>query len=196
MAITGGIGSGKSVVSRILAAMGYDVYDCDSRAKWLMDTSDEIKDGLRRAIHSESVKDGVIDRSLVSAIVFADAAKLEALNTIVHGAVKEDIRRWISSHAHASALFIETAILYQSGLDRMADQVWEVTAPEELRIERVMKRNGLTAEEVAARIQSQEFMPDKTHPCVSELVNDGCRSLLLQINSLLEALPQSQSHFQ
>lgn len=185
IAISGGIGSGKSMVRRILSAMGYSVYDCDSKAKWLMDTSDEIKGELRRTIHSEAVKNGEIDRRLISEIVFADKAKLQALNSIVHGAVREDILRWLAAKPQDSVIFIETAILYQSGLDKMVHQVWEVTAPEDVRIERVMKRNGISAEEVKARMRSQEFSPTDLHPHVSELVNDGNYSLLLQINSLL-----------
>lgn len=195
IAIAGGIGSGKSVVCRILEAMGYDVYDCDSRAKGLMDASEEIKTKLCKSIHAEAVKDGVIDRRLISAMVFADVAKLRALNSIVHAAVKEDIMRWVAQHSLAQALFIETAILYQSGLDKLVGRVWEVTAPRQVRIERVVRRNGISAEEVLARMQSQKFEPEERHPRVSELVNDGRRSLLLQINSLLSALPQSQSHF-
>ncbi|MCM1451561.1 MAG: dephospho-CoA kinase [Clostridium sp.] len=186
VAITGGIGSGKSVVCRILEAMGYKVYDCDSRAKWLMDNSEEIKASLCRMIHPEVVADGAINRTLLSKIVFSDAEKLRALNAISHGAVREDISRWIASHQHEDWLFIETAILYQSGLDRVVAQVWDVEAPEDVRIERVMKRSGLTASEVAARIRSQEFTPEKEHPSVKRIVNDGKESLLLQLHVLLK----------
>jgi len=185
VAVTGGIGSGKSVVCRILAASGYEVYDCDSRAKWLMDNSAEIKCGLCRAIHPEVVKGGCIDRQLLSSIVFSDKDKLQALNSIVHGAVLADIALWANAHADAGVMFVETAILYQSGLDRMVDEVWEVTAPEQVRVERVMKRNGMSEADVRARIRSQSFVPERRHSRAMRIFNDGRESLLLQIDALL-----------
>lgn len=183
VAVTGGIGSGKSVVCRILSALGHEVYDCDSRAKWLMDNSAGIKEELCRAIHPDVVKDGCIDRSMLSGIVFSDACKLQALNSIVHGAVLADIARW--AETKEGNIFVETAILYQSGLDRMVDEVWEVTAPEHMRVERVMKRNGMPEADVRARINSQVFEPGRRHARVRQIVNDGLQSLLLRIDALL-----------
>lgn len=188
IAITGGIGAGKSVVSRILRAMGLDVYDCDSEAKKLMDRSNAIKRRIADEIHCDAIKsDGEIDRALLASIVFNDTMKLQILNDIVHGCVREDIAGRVSV-SPGKLFFIETAILYQSGLDRMADRVWEVTAPDDVRIRRVMRRNGCKAEDVAGRIASQQFIPEAPHPATDIIVNDDVTPVLPQIVSLLETL--------
>lgn len=183
VAITGGIGSGKSVVSRIVAVMGMMVYDCDSRAKRLMDTSDEIKRRIASEISEDCITDdNRIDRSRLSKCVFNDATALTTLNMIVHGAVREDFRLWCCRHAAEHVLFVETAILYQSGMDSMVDEVWEVTASEQVRIARVMERNNLSASEVKARIMSQDaYVPVSKHPRVVHIDNNGDVALLPQI---------------
>lgn len=184
IALTGGIGSGKSVVRRIVGCLGYPVYDCDSRAKLLMDASSEIRSRIAGEIDACAVDAaGNIDRRRLAASVFADAHKLERLNTIVHAEVLADIRRWRSEIVGTA--FVETAILYQSGLHRLVDEVWEVTAPRELRIERVMARNRVTAAEVEARMESQQYVPERIHPCTRVIVNDGTRAVLPQIIGLL-----------
>lgn len=185
IAITGGIGAGKSVVSDILRAIGYPVYDCDSRARAIMDSDPAILRALADEISPEVIgRDGAIDRPKLASIVFNDPDKLQRLNSIVHAAVRADLQQWMGSVG--TLAFVETAILYQSGLDRMVDEVWEVAAPEALRIERVCRRNSLTPEQVQARISSQRFQPECPHPRVCHILNDGVHSLLLQIHSYLK----------
>lgn len=187
-AISGGIGCGKSVVSRMVAALGFPVYDCDTRAARIMDEDEAIKARIAEQIHPEVLHpDGSIDRKRLAGIVFADYEALQRLNAIVHAAVRSDVRRWSEMQTSARC-FVETAILYQSGLDRMVDDVWEVDAPLDLRIERVMKRNGIGREEVISRISSQErFVTKSRHACISILVNDGFEPLLPQVENLLGA---------
>ena len=192
VAITGGIGAGKSVVSRILRAKGYHVYDCDSRARAIMDSDPEIKTRLRTEIHPGAVlPDGTIDRPLVASVVFTDPGRLAALNAIVHRAVRDDIARWRATTG-APLAFIETAILYQSGLDRMVDEIWEVDAPEEIRVARACSRDNTSPEAVRRRIASQAPKKLQNAPDVpttqlpsSLLLNDDCHSLLLRIDALL-----------
>lgn len=185
VAIVGGIGSGKSVVARMVAAMGYDVYDCDSRAKALMDTDDSIKRRIADEVCAEAIVGSEIDRRRLSAVVFNDLLKLERLNSIVHESVRSDIRAWISSNRGGMA-FVETAILYQSSLDKMVDEVWEVTAPEEERVRRVMLRNGMTAEEVRSRIKAQDdYVAERRHERVFAVVNDGATAVLPRVLELL-----------
>lgn len=188
IAISGGIGAGKTIVSQIVKAMGYPVYDCDSEAKRLMDSSDAIKRRIREEIHEMAIdSDNNIDRRLLAEIVFNDSEKLSLLNSIVHKSVKDDIATF--THLTISPLiFIETAILYQSGIDRMVDGVWEVTAPENIRIERVIKRNNCTPENVADRIRSQQFIPERPHPCTNIIINDNTTALLPQIERLITRL--------
>lgn len=200
IAIVGGIGSGKSVVSRIVRIMGYEVYDCDSHAKQLMDASDDIKERIKSEIHPECVTGGRIDRKRLAEIVFDDEEALRKLNGIVHKAVREDLKRWVSDRNGKSSdsngdgvllsddkvLFVETAILYQSGLDRMVDRVWEIVAPLELRVKRVMARNSVDRKEVMSRIESQNsFIPSTLHPSVTHIINDGKLPLLPQIEHVI-----------
>lgn len=180
--ITGGIGSGKSVVSAILRAMGYTVYDCDSRARLLMDNSDEIKQSLRSLIHPHAVNsDGIIDRPLLASIVFSDSAKLACLNSIVHQAVRADISRQV---ALCPDLFVETAIPVSSRLFSIADEIWQVEAPESVRIARVMARNNLSADQVRQRIDSQ--LSESISNAIP-IINDNLHPLLPRIHRLLNA---------
>ena len=188
IAITGGIGAGKSVVSNVLRALGYKVYDSDSEAKRLMDTSEDIKNDLSTFIDKNVVDDnGTIDRKKLADIVFNDADKLLLLNKIVHAAVRDDIREF-THQSQQYPVFVETAILYQSEIDRMVDAVWDVTAPVDVRICRVMKRNSLTAEQVKARIESQQFTPENPHPNLTIIINDDKTAVLPQIERLIAEL--------
>lgn len=185
-AITGGIGAGKSVVSKILRTMGYQVFDCDIEAKRLMDSSAEIKLKLKTEISDAAVDyDGNIDRKHLSSVVFADPAKLERLNSIVHKAVRDEIKHWANNHHANSHLFVETAILYQSQLDKDVDDVWEVIAPEEIRIIRVMNRNRCTREEVISRIKSQSYTPQMPHSKIAHIINDDFTPILPQLSDRL-----------
>lgn len=190
IAIAGGIGSGKSVVCGILRKLGYAVYDSDLRARALMDASREIKDFLVREIHPEAIgSDGTIDRARVGEVVFASEEKRLLLNAAVHAAVREDFAAWCLARAQQPLLFVECAILCESGLADYVDDTWVVTAPEAVRVERVCRRNNLSADSVRARIASQGAeaaaiarLPHK------KLLNDGRTPLLPQIESLLHAI--------
>lgn len=157
IAITGGIGCGKSIVSLILKEIGYEIYDCDCKAKYLMDNSPTIKDCLKSTFGNDIIIDGTINRVKLANIVFNNKEKLVKLNNIVHSSVKEDLISWKLENSHKKLLFVETAILYQSGLDSIVDEVWEVNAPLEIRIERVMKRNNISRQDVLSRIESQKY---------------------------------------
>lgn len=188
IALTGGIGAGKSVVARILRTMGYEVYDSDSEAKRLMDSSADIKARLRAEISTDVVDEaGVICRRRLAEIVFADEAKLAALNNIVHGAVRQHINEIVKQTA-SEPFFIETAILYQSGLNELADAEWRVEAPVDIRIDRVIRRSSLTPDQVKARIDAQRYQAssDAAAPSLHIIVNDGLHPLLPQIITLLQ----------
>ena len=118
IAITGGIGSGKSVVSQVLRVAGYPVYDCDSNAKLIMDKDEEMQKQLADSFGSDVVVNGVIQRKVLASLVFADRNKLEKLNAIVHPAVRRDIKRWEETQK-SDVVFVETAILKESGVDSL-----------------------------------------------------------------------------
>ncbi|MDE6642509.1 MAG: dephospho-CoA kinase, partial [Muribaculaceae bacterium] len=128
--------------------------------------------------------DGTINRKKLSEIVFNDAEKLNILNHIVHSAVRNDLRKYVKQ-CDCSVAFVETAILYQSEIDRMVDIVWDVTAPVDVRIKRVMKRNSITSEEVQKRIKSQEYTPEKLHKKIMQIINDDKIAILPRIETLL-----------
>ncbi len=184
IALTGGIGAGKSVVSQVLRAMGYDVYDCDREARLLQDSNPLLLSRIAAEVTPQALNpDGSLNRPALAAEVFSDPAKLRALNAIVHSAVAEHFQAWCAARAGASRLFVETAILYESGFDRLVNDVWEVVAPIPLRIERVMKRSGLTPDQITSRINAQgQITPSRPHHIIH---NDGLTPLLPQIHSLL-----------
>lgn len=180
--LTGGIGTGKSTVARILRLRGYEVYDCDLEAKRLMDESQEVRRSLRdhwgEEIYSAR---GELDRRKVAQYVFADRREKAWLDSLVHGLVRDDVKRWADTHTDYShdTVFVESAILFTSGLADMCQEVWEVTAPIDIRVERVMKRSGLTREQALARIDAQR---EEQKICQSrhtrQIVNDGTTPLL------------------
>lgn len=182
--ITGGIGAGKSVVTRIYQSMQVPVYDTDTMAKHLMDNSRAIHEQLCNCIHPRAVVDGIINRKLLATEVFGSSKKLSALNGIVHREVFNDLERWIikQARAHEKAV-VESALLYTASLDKLTDVVIEVKAPLELRIERVMQRNGLGRDEVLQRINSQahEASLAVAHPHIV-ITNDGKASIMQQLH--------------
>lgn len=192
VAITGGIGSGKSVVSRILRIEGYPVYDCDSRAKTIMDGDEEMHWKLQNAFGSDMVVDGIVQRGRLAEAVFGNPENLSLLNSIVHPAVRRDIEAWVAKQ-HGDCVFIETAILKESGIDAMVDAVWIVDAPVEVRIRRVMKRNGLPEEAVKNRIDSQKNVSGLLCPSF-EIKNYGNNSVIRQVQDLLTIIINEQQN--
>ena len=181
--ITGGIGSGKSVVSAILRIMGYPVYDCDSRAKNLMNTNNDIKNDLISSFGVDCIsEDGKINAQYISSIVFKDKTALLKINSIVHPRVKDDIL--LEYLNNQGVMFVETAILLQSNLLDIIDEVWLVDAPEKVRVKRVMLRNSMSADEVRRRIKSQSGQDYSTLKNLCPIINDGVSAILPQIISL------------
>lgn len=195
--ITGGIGAGKSVVSRILRLKGYNVYDCDTRAKELMSRSGRIFDALRDIAGEEVVStDGTLDRSALARRLFSDDEVRASVNDLVHSEVRLDFADHVA-HADCNILFVESAILASSGLAESCEAVILVSAPEDLRVERVMLRNGLDESEAKERIRSQreeENCLARYSDRVVTMVNDGTVPLLGQVDGFLESLKNLQAH--
>ena len=172
--ITGGIGSGKSTVARGLRAMGYMVYDTDYEAKRLITEDMHVRQEIEDLLGKDVYKDGVYQTKLVAQRVFSDPALLSQLNKIVHPAVKADILRWQAAHDKEGKqlLFVECAILYQAGFDKLCDHVVAITAPEDIRIQRTMVRDHTSMDKVLARMRAQDTSNALQH---AELVvnNDG-----------------------
>lgn len=155
--ITGGIGSGKSTVCRLFAAKGIPVYDSDSEAKRLM--AAELRGAIEARFGRDMYREGELDRGRLAGIVFADSQALADLNAIVHPAVMRDFAAWAERQT-ADYVVLESAILYEAGLENAVDRVIAVLAPVELRVERACRRDGADPEAVRRRIAAQ--MDDDT----------------------------------
>lgn len=184
--ITGGIGAGKSIVSRILRCKGFDVYDCDWEARGLMESSESFKAWLAGEFGCECVRQGTLDRKKIARQVFGNPARLEILNRKVHAMVREDLQGWIESRGTAELLFVESAILKSSGLASCCDGIWMVDAAAETRLGRACKRDGCVKEEIARRMEAQaneySFEPQDN---ARVIINDGIEPVLPRVNDLL-----------
>ena len=178
--LTGGIGSGKSFLAQALAQRGFTVYDCDREAKRIIAEDKDVQAAIIRLLGEEAFIEGTYNTAYVAQRVFAEPQLLEKLNKIVHPAVKADILSPFTSHL--SPLIVESAILFESGLDRLCDKVVIVTAPEDVRIARTIARDyqGQATPEninkVRARIRAQKEIPAGTGVSQGKLltvVNDG-----------------------
>lgn len=183
--VTGGIGSGKSVVCRICALRGVPVYDCDREARLLIDNSPAIRSALCEIVGRDLMSGGEIDRGLLASRLFASERIRQQVNVIVHAAVREHLAGWIDS-ACAPVVIVESAVMHTSGLDRMVDAIWLVEAPQALRLRRIMTRNSLTQAQAAARISAQQHEFDALPPGkLHRIINDGITPLLPRIDSLI-----------
>ena len=188
--ISGGIGSGKSVVSRVLSVKGYPVYDCDRNARRIMEENRGIHVLLHEHIHPDAVVDCKINRQLLSAVVFSNPTALQRLKSIVHKAVFEDLLNWKESFETSGVAFVESAILRSSGLYKYVDEEWMVTAPKDIRIRRVMERSGLTREQIENRIKSQACEEKTAHDLIVRTIdNSGEKSVISQLHDLLDSMP-------
>ena len=169
--ITGGIGSGKSYVCKLLAQRGIEVYDCDAAAKRLIRTSPRLRQQLKALI-------GSLDKAAISRFLLANEENQQAVNAIVHPAVFQDFEE-------SGMLWMESAILFESGADKLVDRVVVVTAPEEIRIERVMQRDDITREKALQWIARQWPQEQVKARADFEIINDGQADLNSQIERLL-----------
>ena len=152
--ITGGIGSGKSTVCRLFAQKGIAVYDSDAAAKRLMQEDGALRRQLAGRFGEGTFRDGVLDRAYLAGIVFADPQALADLNALVHPVVMRDFDAW-AARQEGSYVILESAILYEAGLEGCVDKTVAVLAPRELRIERTCRRDGCGADQVVRRIAAQ-----------------------------------------
>ncbi|MDX1478454.1 MAG: dephospho-CoA kinase [Saprospiraceae bacterium] len=180
--ITGGIGSGKSTVTRIFGVLGIPVYDSDRRAKQLMSSDPALRTALIDAFGVDIFpNDGELDRRLLARIVFDDQDQLARLNALVHPAVGADFERWCRSLDAAPYVLKEAALIFEAGIDRHLDRTILVWAPEDLRIQRVIERDQTTEEAVRARMRNQWPDARKVAGADFVIVNDGAHPLIRQV---------------
>ncbi len=184
LGLTGGIGSGKTMVCQIFEKLGVPVYYADSAARLLMNSNADLKKSIVQMFGDQAYGRDGLDRQFVASSVFGDPEKLSRLNSLVHPAVREDFKRWTAFQSWAPYVLEEAAILFESGAFKEMDQTVLVYTPEELRITRVMKRDGLSREDVRKRMGHQLSEEEKMKKADHILTNDGTQMLLPQVIEL------------
>lgn len=191
IAITGGIGSGKSVVSQLLRIMGYTVYDCDERAKWVMTNDEQLRSELCALFGPDtylltSNDTWELNKPYISSIIFSNEDALAKMNACVHPAVWRDLQTQLAA-TPCDRFFFESAILYESGFDHLSspDEVWAVSAPLELRIHRAMQRDNVSREKILSRIASQMPQDEKDRRADHTIINDDSHSVIAKVRELL-----------
>ena len=191
VAITGGIGSGKSYVCKLLQQRGINIYDCDQAAKRLIRTSPDIRRQLTMLIGSEAYlgEDGqggwILNKAVVAQFLLGSEANAHAIDDIVHPAVFHDFET-------SGMQWLESAILYESGMDKLVNRVIVVIAPQKVRIQRVMQRDGISREKVLEWMSRQWSQDEIRQRADYEIINDGQADLNEQIEQLLTSLDISK----
>jgi dephospho-CoA kinase len=186
--LTGGIGSGKSTIANYIASKGIPVYIADEEAKKLMQLPEVITSV--QSIFSENVLDefGKLDRKKIADLVFNSPTQLTQLNNIVHPLVKNHFIEWLKIHSNAPYVIKEVAILFETGGNTACDKVILVTAPEEIRIERVMKRDNVSKETIVSRMNNQ--LPESEKITKSDFIihNIDLNKTFIQVDEILKIL--------
>jgi len=184
LGLTGGIGSGKTLVCSILEKLGVPVYYADSAARRLMNSEAKLRKSIIGIFGDEVYNGTILDRNLLASKVFGNQEMLERLNAMVHPEVRKDYSGWVESQKDAPYVVEEAAILFESGADRLLDGSVLVYAPEALRIQRVMKRDGVDEKSVRSRMIHQMDEDKKRERADHIIYNDEKEMLLPQVIAL------------
>jgi dephospho-CoA kinase len=188
IAITGGIGSGKTFVSNLLKERGIPIYNSDDEAKRLMVSDEGIRRDLMALLGEDVYQGDALNKSLLASYLFADAGNAARINAIVHPRVRADFSRWLAEHQDVEVAGLECAILYEAGFENTVDKVVMVYAPESLRIERAMKRDNATESQIRARIAAQMDDEEKSRRSDYVIYTDGRFSVEEQLSDLIKHL--------
>jgi dephospho-CoA kinase len=188
LGITGGIGSGKTVVSGILSLLDVPVYIADVESKKLTATSPVIREKLIEVFGENLYNGNQLDKSLFASCIFGDKQKLQIANSIIHPEVAKHYEQWLEDRRQVTVIAHESAILFETGWNTMMDKVVTVYAPLDLRIQRVMEREHTSREAALERISHQ--LPDEEKAKLSDYIiqNDGNKSLIEQTINLIKRL--------
>ena len=192
--ITGGIGSGKSAILEAFDALGIPAYDCDSRTKELYREDAALALQVAQLLGAEVLgADGFLDKRKMAARLFVDRSLLEKLEAIVHPAVASDFLRWAVAQP-SDIVILESAILLEKPFfDNFADYVITVSAPEEVRVRRAMKRDGATREQILRRMANQWTDAQREMKADMTIITDDTTAYLPRILELIENLKQNKN---
>ena len=185
--ITGGMGSGKSTVAKIFKVFGIPIYNADDAAKRLMNEDPEIITQLQDLFGIETYINGQLNRKYLSNIVFNNVEKLALLNSVVHPATIKDANEWMAKQTSPYALK-EAALIFESGAQQKLDCVIGVSSPLSFRIQRIMKRDSITKEEIKARIEKQMDESQKMDLCDYVVINNDELLIVPQVIKIHEIL--------
>ena len=185
--ITGGIGSGKSVVSDVIRLLGYPVYNSDIRAKELSDTDGDIRQSLVALFGPAIYTDNHLNRPLLASHLFQDSAQRKAVNAIIHPVVFADFNKWCAMQ-HTALVFAESAILVESGFSALMDKMIVVDAPHKLRLQRVVERDVVTMEQAQKRMEAQMDSVDLCKRADYVIYNNNEHLLISQIVDTINKL--------
>lgn len=178
LGITGGIGSGKSIICKIFSALGAPVYHADTRAHFLVEYDQELKKHILNLLGPEAYEGQKYNREYVARKVFADEGLMQQLNRIIHPAVEADFTSWAEAHSEYSYVVKEAAILFESGADKSVDRTVYIDAGEDIRVQRVVKRNHVSAESVRSRMKFQ-WPAEKIRPLADMVIENNGNTLIL-----------------
>jgi len=187
--LTGGIGSGKSKVALRFSALGIPCYIADDRAKDLMNTAADLKEAICKLFGSESYSGGVLNRPYIANVVFKDATALAQLNALVHPAVAQDFIEWVAKQ-EAPYVIKEAAILFENGGSKLCDSIILITAPEAVRLKRVLARDNSSVQEIEDRM-SKQWSDERKIPLADyHIENMEWNDTILKIDAIHQELIQ------
>jgi dephospho-CoA kinase len=187
VAITGGIGSGKSLVCQVFKTLGIPIFDADAVSNQLVEHDAALKTAIIELFGKEAYKNNIYNRKYIASIVFSQAEMLQALNALIHPKAIEAAKQWFEKQQSPYAIK-EAAILFESNSEKDIDIIIGVTAPEQIRIERVMQRTGYSKEEVIKRMQQQMPDEEKMAKCNYVIQNNDTDAILPQILQIHQQL--------
>jgi dephospho-CoA kinase len=189
--ITGGIGSGKSVVAKVFSVLGVPVFNADLVAKQILASNPDVVASVKEHFGEEAYKEGVANREYLAQVVFTDSAQREILNLIIHPAVVKAFDEFCQEHSSVPYVLKEAAIMVETGAHEHVDVLILVTAPEELRIERVLNRDSTDRESIEKRISAQHTDEEKRPYAHFEIANDDKNPVIPKVlkihNSILRS---------
>ena len=187
--LTGGIGSGKSTVAKIFLKLGFPVYNSDKRAKWLMNNDSILKNNISSIFGENSYINGVLNTNFISNIVFSDPDKIIQLNSLVHPSVSKDFDKWLKLNISHNIIFKEAAILIESGAYLKMNKIILVESRNDLKIERILKRDSTDFDSVKKRMDSQSS-DSKNKNYVDYIIenNETLESLNTKVNLVIQQI--------
>ena len=178
--ITGGIGSGKSTVCEIFRILGIPIFEADKVAKNLMNENSVIRQNLIEWFGNEIYSENQLNRKLLAELIFNNNSLLNKVNSLVHPIVREEFEKWKKKQETVYSVY-EAAIMFESGFYKLMDFTVLITAPEQIRINRVMKRDNLSQDQVVARINNQWTDDEKRKLATTVIINDNKNLIIPRI---------------